>query len=147
LWFPYARTRKPFPRLGEVVALERLLDTTLPNHIYRMEPQAQTYTIEGDLWDHLYDLSESRAPGSVFVPLTLEMGSWLWVRKNPRQLGSVWGSFNPLVPHRLRRTLRRHLPLFDLLLHAVRSHDAWVIDDDAVRAALEHEAYARWPFA
>ena len=31
------------------------------------------------------------APERVFLPLTLEMGSWLWVKKNPRQLFSRHG--------------------------------------------------------
>jgi hypothetical protein len=146
LWFPYARTRRPFPHLAEVVAIKRLLDATLPNHVYHVEPQAQSYTIDGDLWDHLYDRSRALDPSPVFIPLTLEMGSWLWVRKNPLQLGSIWGGFNPLVPHRLRRTLRRHLPLFDLLLHAVASPEAWITSSDAERARLEHSAYASWPF-
>jgi hypothetical protein len=146
LWFPYARTRKAFPHLAEVVGIKKLLDQTLPNHVYKVEPQAQSYTIDGDLWDHLYDRSRALRPQSVFVPLTLEMGSWLWVRKNPWQLGSVYGGFNPLVPHRLRRTLRRHLPLFDLLLHAIASPEAWIARGEAERAMLEHHAYASWPF-
>lgn len=146
LWFPYARTRKLFPRLAEVVGLQRLLDATLPNHVYKMEPQTQSYTISGDLWDHLFDRSTELSPESVFVPLTLEMGSWLWVRKNPAQLGSVWGGFNPLVPHRLRRTLRRHLPLFDLLVHAVRSPQAWLVEHEVERTERERQAYLSWPY-
>jgi hypothetical protein len=146
LWFPYARTRRPFPHLAEVVGIKRLLDQTLPNHVYHVEPQAQSYTIDGDLWDHLYDRSRLLHPQSVFVPLTLEMGSWLWVRKNPRQLGSLHGGFNPTVPHRLRRTLRRHLPLFDLLLHALASPEAWLIRSDTERALLENQAYTSWAF-
>lgn len=145
LWFPYARTRRPFPHLSEVVGLKRLLDATLPNHVYRVEPQAQTYTIEGDLWDHLYDLSRRVHPTGVFVPLTLEMGSWAWVRKNPRQLSSLSGSFNPVLPHRLKRTLRRHLSLFDLLLHAIASPEAWVCRDEPERRARELEAFTCWP--
>lgn len=146
LWFPYARTRKAFPRLAEVVGIKRLLDATLPNHVYRMEPQTQSYTITGDLWDHLFDRSHSQAQRSTFVPLTLEMGSWLWVRKNPIQLSSIWGGFNPTVPHRLRRTLRRHLPLFDLLLHAIASPDAWTVEDELERSLREQEAFLSWPF-
>jgi hypothetical protein len=146
LWFPYARTRKPFPHLAEVMGIKLLLDQTLPNHVYRVEPQAQSYTIDGDLWDHLYDRSRARDASSVFVPLTLEMGSWLWVRKNPWQLGSIYGGFNPLVPHRLRRTLRRHLPLFDLLLHALASPEAWIARSETERALLENQAYTSWAF-
>jgi len=145
LWFPYARTRKPFPHLAEVVGLKHLLDATLPHHVYQLEPQAQAYTIEGDLWDHLYDLARSRDATRVFVPLTLEMGSWAWVRKNPWQVWEPGGSFNPVLPHRLKRTLRRHLPLFDLLLHAIRSHEAWVARDEDERIRREHEAWLSWP--
>ena len=145
LWFPYARTRKPFPHLAEVVGLKRLLDRTLPHHVYQVEPQAQAYTIQGDLWDHLYDTQHARHPERPFVPLTLEMGSWAWVRKNPRQLWSLDGSFNPVLPHRLKRTLRRHLSLFDLLLHAIASPEAWVSSDEHERGAREHEAFSTWP--
>lgn len=145
LWFPYARTRKTFPNLAEVVGLKHLLDRTLPHHVYRLEPQANAYTIEGDAWDYLYDLSRSLSRERTFVPLTLEMGSWAWVRKNPRQLWSVDGSFNPVLPHRIKRTLRRHLPLFDLLLHAIASHEAWVVRDEDVRVQREHEAFTTWP--
>ncbi|HEX3480491.1 MAG TPA: DUF2817 domain-containing protein [Kofleriaceae bacterium] len=124
LWYPYARTREPLPDRPALTALGRLLDTTLPNHVYRFEQTAQTYTIRGDLWDYLYDRRRATG-GGVLLPLTLEMGSWTWVRKNPAQILSPLGRFNPLKPHRHRRTLRRHLPLLDFLLHATASHSAW----------------------
>jgi hypothetical protein len=124
LWYPYARTREPLPDQPAITALARLLDDTLPNHVYRVEQTAQTYTIRGDLWDHLYDRRRA-AGGGVLLPLTLEMGSWTWVRKNPMQILSSLGRFNPTKPHRHRRTLRRHLPLLDFLLHATASHSAW----------------------
>jgi hypothetical protein len=124
LWYPYARTREPMPDHPSIAALGRLLDDTLPNHVYRFEQTAQTYTIRGDLWDHLYDRRRA-AGGGILLPLTLEMGSWTWVRKNPLQILSSLGRFNPTKPHRHRRTLRRHLPLLDFLLHATASHRAW----------------------
>ena len=71
IWFPYAHRRAP------------------------IEPQSQQYFAHGDLWDHLYMQSCAQAQG-IFLPLTLEMGSWLWVKKNPRQLFSRHGIFNPL---------------------------------------------------
>jgi hypothetical protein len=122
IWYPYARTREPPPDLAAIHALARLLDDTLPNHVYRVEQTAQAYTIRGDLWDYLYD----RPRAGVFLPLTLEMGSWTWVRKNPWQGFSQLGRFNPIKPHRLRRTLRRHLPLIDFLFHAAASHQRWL---------------------
>jgi hypothetical protein len=122
LWYPYARTREAPPDLPAIEALARLLDDTLPNHVYRVEQTAQAYTIKGDLWDYLYD----RPRTGTFLPLTLEMGSWTWVRKNPWQGLSSLGRFNPVKPHRLRRTLRRHLPLLEFLVHAAASHRAWL---------------------
>jgi hypothetical protein len=126
LWYPYARTREPPPDLARIEALVRLLDGALPNHVYRIEQTARVYTIRGDLWDHLYDRRREAGTG-VMLPLTLEMGSWSWVRKNPLQGLSRVGAFNPIKPHRVRRTLRRHLPLVECLFHAVVSHRAWSV--------------------
>jgi hypothetical protein len=119
LWFPYARTPDPLPALPETVALKNLFDRTYPNHVYCIEPQSRQYLAHGDLWDHLYD--EFRATGSngLFLPFTLELGSWVWIKKNWSQLFSLLGIFNPHLPHRVKRTLRRHLMLFDFLHRAV----------------------------
>lgn len=124
IWYPYARTREPLPDLATIVALDELLDASLPNHVYLVEQTARVYTIRGDLWDHLYD-RRREAGGGVLVPLTLEMGSWAWVRKNPWQGLSSLGRFNPIKPHRLSRTLRRHLPLLDFLHRAAASYATW----------------------
>lgn len=144
LWFPYAYTRRPFPSLAEAWALKRLLDDTLPNHPYEMEPISRNYTVQGDLWDHLYDEHREARPSDPFMPLTLELGSWAWVKKNPRQLFDVLGGFNPMRPHRLRRTLRRHLPLIEFLLRAVAGADAWTHFDPCERQRLESEAFCLW---
>ncbi|MFN0250668.1 MAG: DUF2817 domain-containing protein [Kofleriaceae bacterium] len=124
LWYPYARTREPLPDLPTIIALDELLDASLPNHVYLVEQTARVYTIRGDLWDYLYDRRRAHG-GGVLLPLTLEMGSWAWVRKNPWQGLSSIGRFNPIKPHRLSRTLRRHLPLIDFLHHATASHATW----------------------
>lgn len=165
LWFPYAYTRRPFPSLAEAYALKRLLDDTLPNHVYEMEPVSRNYLVCGDIWDHLYDIhgggrlwdkpvpiaagQAHRLPrepryGGPFMPLTLELGSWLWVKKNPRQLFDVLGGFNPIRPHRLRRTLRRHLPLIEFLLRAVAAGETWSSFDTHERQRLESDAFRLW---
>lgn len=72
LWFPWARTRRPMPNLAELRALTGLLDASQPHHVYRIEPQARAYTIQGDLWDHLYGAHLAAARPGVFLPLTLE---------------------------------------------------------------------------
>lgn len=128
----------------ELRALAGVIEDSLPHHGYRIEPQAGAYTIRGDLWDHLYGAHlAARRPG-VFLPLTLEMGSWLWVKKNPRQLLVREGSFNPIKPHRVQRTLRRHQSLIELLHRAVASHEAWTVLDAPRRLDLARRAFAAW---
>lgn len=125
VWFPYAYSRQPFRWLAEVHALKSRLDRCLPNHIYLMEPQSRTYITHGDLWDYLTVEREAASDAAPFLPLTLEMGSWIWVRKNPRQLFSSLGMFNPVLPHRIQRTLRRHVSLLEFLMRATASWDSW----------------------
>jgi hypothetical protein len=125
LWYPYARTREAPTEQPAIDALARLLDDTLPNHVYRVEQTARAYTIRGDLWDYLFDRRRAHGGGAL-LPLTLEMGSWAWVRKNPWQGLSRLGRFNPIEPHRHRRTLRRHLPLIEFLHRATASYAAWL---------------------
>jgi hypothetical protein len=143
LWFPYARTARPFPHTAEIYSLFELLDRTLPHHVYHAEPQSCAYTIAGDLWDFLYDRSREGSQG-LFLPLTLEMGSWTWVRKNPRQLFSLLGTFNPIKHHRLRRTLRRHLLLIDFLHRAVIGRTAWAELEQSTRRRCLSLAVNRW---
>ena len=82
-------------------------------------------------------------PGRTFLPLTLEMGSWSWVKKNPRQLFSRHGIFNPLIPHRQERVLRSHMAWLDFVARAACSHRSWV-PAGAAREAHQREAIAFW---
>jgi hypothetical protein len=129
LWFPFAYTRRPFDHLEMMYALKVRLDRSLPNHFYQMEPQSLQYVTHGDLWDWLFLQHQELHPGRVLLPLTLEMGSWIWIKKNPRQIFSALGIFNPVLPHRLQRTLRRHLALLDFLVRAAASHENWARTD------------------
>lgn len=142
LWFPYSHTLEPYPELAEVYALKNLLDNSYPNHVYCVEPVAQTYTIQGDLWDYLYD----EHPGKKFLPLTLEMGSWLWLKKNPVQLLSSIGLFQPMHLHRHKRVLRRHLPLIDFLQKALVASGHWAFLGEAERAELHSRALDHWNY-
>lgn len=126
IWFPYAKTKVPFPGLPHMQAFRELLDRTYPHHFYQIEPQSKTYTTHGDLWDYLYDEYSFQGPSQgVYLPLTLEMGSWLWVKKNPLQIFSSEGPFNPIKHHRFKRVLRRHNTLFEFLMRSVNSPDIW----------------------
>ena len=143
LWFPYAHTREPMPQLWALHALHRIFQQTHAHHPYVFEPQSAQYLAHGDLWDHLCLQAQALNPHGVFLPLTLEMGSWLWVKKNPRQLFSRHGIFNPLIAHRQRRVLRRHLGLLDFLAHAAASQHRW-LPPEGDRALHQRQALARW---
>jgi hypothetical protein len=143
IWFPYARSHEPAPNLPDAFALRALFNRTYPNHsFYLMEPQSLSYTTHGDLWDFLYDEFQERRPG-VFLPFTLEMGSWLWVKKNPRQFFSWFGHFNPILPHRLERVLRRHLTLFDFLVASAAAWEEW-LPTGVRRDEYRTEGMRRW---
>jgi Zinc carboxypeptidase len=124
IWFPYAKTRKPIQDLCYVHSLTDLLNTTYPNHFYKIEPQA--YLTHGDVWDYLYDWNlKNKAKPNLFLPLCLEMGSWMWVKKNPMQIFSAEGPYNPVKTHRYKRALRRHNTFFEFLIRSLYSSQSW----------------------
>ena len=143
LWFPFAHTREPIPHLAELHALKDIFLQAHSHHRYIIEPQSAQYLAHGDLWDHLYLQARAEHPEHTFLPLTLEMGSWLWIKKNPRQLFSRKGIFNPLIDHRQQRVLRRHLSLLDFLTRAACSHAHWTPGADT-RDQRRAEALAHW---
>lgn len=146
-WFPWAKSKTPPPHIEEIAALKRLFDRSHPHHFYHIEPQAKSYTTHGDLWDWLYERhlgEQTEAKRSLYVPYTLELGSWLWLKKNPRQVFSSLGAFNPIQPHRLKRILRRHNTLFDFLHRAVVSSDSWRDLDENTREQLRRRAMDLW---
>ncbi|MEH8016329.1 DUF2817 domain-containing protein [Rheinheimera muenzenbergensis] len=141
LWFPYAKSRRqPIAHLAEMYRLRQLLFQTYPHQNYIFEPQAQHYLCHGDLWDYLYD--QAAAYNNTLLPLTLEMGSWNWVRKNPFQLLSSLGMFHPVKPHRVRRVLRSHLILINFLINASLSYRHWLPLPD--KPQLQAEAVQLW---
>jgi len=142
IWFPYAHTARPIEHLPEIHALRDIFETTHPNHRYVFEPQSRQYLAHGDLWDYLY-LRACTVPGRMFLPLTLELGSWLWIKKNPRQIFSRHGIFNPLVKHRLQRVIRGQMQWLDFLSHAACSYRSW-IPGEALRSHHRQRAMSRW---
>ena len=142
VWMPYAYSANPMPHLAEVIALEELFRQTHPTHRYVFEPQSLQYQTHGDLWDYLY-LQSQHDTHKTFLPLTLEMGSWMWVKKNPWQFFSRLGLFNPTVEHRLHRVMRRHTVLLDFLMRAACSYRHWRVGG-ARRSRLQELAIERW---
>jgi hypothetical protein len=127
LWYPYSSSNRKFPHIDCVHSLKNILNMTLPYHVYRVQAQADSYLLHGDPWDLLYNehFENHARTGRIFIPWCLEMGSWTWLRKNPSQLFTKEGIFNPILPHRYRRIMRRHKPLFDFLRSAVSNHGEW----------------------
>lgn len=142
IWFPYAYRRRPMRRIDSVMALKLIWEQAYPNHNYRFEPQSAHYLTHGDLWDYFYK-QVNRENSGVFLPLTLEMGSWRWIRKRPRQLFRLDGFFNPLVPHRHQRVLRSHLTWMDFLISAAASHQNWLPTGEQ-QSMLREAAIMHW---
>jgi len=141
IWFPHAHTRRPFSRLAEVHALVARFNELWPEHPYLIEPQSRRYLAHGDLWDYLS--AEAERSGGTFLPLTLEMGSWRWVRKSPRQLLHRLGMFNPLPPDRLQRVQRNHLVWLNFLCRAAGTYREWLPSGEE-RARHERIGLAEW---
>ena len=145
LWFPYASKKIPFPYLAETLALKERFDQCYPHHIYKIEPMCLEYLINGDLWDYLLDEFKEKFPQDrLFLPFTLEMGSWLWLRKNPTNLFSRHGLFHPLLPHRLKRVFRRHYLLFDFLHRSLLYPGSWARLSASKKTALGATALELW---
>lgn len=143
IWFPFAKSKKTFPHLAENFRLFENFERSYPNHVYKIEPQSLNYTTHGDLWDYVYQ-EFCQQSDKTYLPLCLEMGSWLWIKKNPLQLFSSLGPFNPVKNHRKERTLRRHIPLFDYLIRATRSSKIWADLSPEQKNKYFHQGLERW---
>jgi len=145
LWFPYASRKTAFDFIAEIFALKELFDRCYQNHIYKIEPTCCEYIINGDLWDYLFDeFTQSAETNQLFLPLTLEMGSWTWLRKNPMHLFSKHGLFHPLLPHRQQRIFRRHFMLFDFLHRSLLYPEKWTQLDKQQKLAYKEKALELW---
>lgn len=149
IWLPYAHRRDAIDNISAYVAFKLLWERGYPQHNYVVEPQSNQYLSHGDLWDYFYLYYRQKyqatpySGGATFLPLTLEMGSWSWVRKRPQQLLTMGGLFNPQKPHRRARVLRRHIMLFDFLCAAVSNSDTW-LPQSAQLPQLEQMAQSLW---
>lgn len=140
IWFPYAKSTRHIAHLPEMFALKAMLEGAHPHHRYLFEPQSLQYLAHGDLWDYAYD---RRRPPSIFLPLTLELGSWGWIRKNPTQILRREGIFNPIKAHRIERVLRRHAGLLDFLSRAAYASHRW-LPEGAGRQQMMTRAIEHW---
>ncbi len=142
LWFPFANSKNKFSQISQLYLLFQLFRKSFPHHVYKVEPQSKVYLTHGDIWDYCF--YKVRKDHQVYLPITLEMGSWIWVKKNPLQIFSKTGLFNPIKKHRIHRTLRRHRPLFDFLLHALISNQFWTQIDPKNKTDIEQKAILKY---
>ncbi|GIU07582.1 MULTISPECIES: M14 family zinc carboxypeptidase [unclassified Shewanella] len=140
VWFPYASRQSPMDQIGRIYRLKQAFESSFPHHNhYRFSPQSLIYQTHGDIWDYLVAQNHS-VP---FVPLTLEMGSWSWVKKNPRQLFNFAGLFNPQKTHRYHRTLRKHTVFMQFLMDMAASRTLEKLSDKQLHK-LDSLAYQLW---
>lgn len=127
LWYPYATSTERFHHFREMQNLIQIFEELYPHHVYIIEQQSDSYTVSGDLWDYLYELhyENYREDKKIFIPLCLEMGSWTWMRKNPKQVFNILGFYNPLIKHRHNRVMRRHLPMINFFSEVILNPEAW----------------------
>lgn len=140
IWFPYAKSNEPFPEVASIYKFKSFFESAHPYHFYKIEPQS--YRTHGDMWDYLY--SKIRSENRLYLPLTLELGSWNWVKKNPTQIFSKEGLFHPTKPHRHKRILRRHWTLFDSMLRMTYSYRKWALLNEEERAQNHRYAQELW---
>lgn len=140
IWFPYAKSTRHIAHLPEMFVLKAMFDQAHPHHGYLFEPQSMQYLAHGDLWDCAYDRCRA---SSIFLPLTLELGSWIWIKKNPVQILRREGMFNPIKSHRTERVLRRHTNLLDFLARAAYASQRW-LPQGAGRQQLMTRAVEHW---
>jgi hypothetical protein len=140
IWFPYAKSKKHMAHLPEMFVLKTMFESAHPHHGYAFEPQSHQYLAHGDLWDCAYDRTR---PPNIFLPMTLELGSWLWIKKNPIQIFKREGMFNPIKAHRTERVLRRHVNLLDFLARAAFAAPRW-LPQGAARHQMLQRATDHW---
>ncbi|MGR5502715.1 DUF2817 domain-containing protein [Vibrio sp. DNB22_10_4] len=143
LWFPFAHHNRPPETLHQFYLIYSQFRKSFPHYeLYQFEPQWHQYTTHGDFWDWMY-LRHYQQSTSPFVPLTLELGSWLWVKKNPMQLLSFSQLFHPTKPHRIKRVQRRHSTLLSYLMQVLYNELLTQVNDND-RLMLTKKAKKLW---
>ncbi|RJO63489.1 MAG: zinc carboxypeptidase [Myxococcales bacterium] len=143
LWTPYARQKGYPPNWPCYMRLKATLDMALRHHVYKFEPQSENYCAAGDLWDYLMDEHRQLNPDAqgVFLPLTLEIGAWRWIKKSPTRQIRALDLFNPVPPHRRERVLRHHIPLLDLLLSIAANYKRVFTNEETESSPARRETF------
>lgn len=118
LWWPYSFSNK---KVFQEEAFESIAAGLRAKHpLYRIEPMALSYQTHGDLWDYAlldFEKRQKEKPGkSLFLPFTLEIGTWQELKKSPSRLFTPEKIFNPPKSSR-KAYLKEHRQLIWDFLH------------------------------
>ncbi len=120
LWWPYSFSKR---RVPHAAVFEHMAAELAGRHpMYRIEPMSLSYMTHGDLWDRaLLEFEAAKQKGiiarkSLFLPLTLEIGTWQELRNNPMRMLKKQRIFNP-PPQSRKAYMREHRELIRDLLH------------------------------
>lgn len=119
LWWPYSFSRRQVYHEPAFLSMAEALRQRHP--LYRIEPMSLSYQTHGDLWDKaLLEFERRQRAGemkkSMFLPLTLEIGTWHEIKKSPRRLLNREKIFNPPATSR-KQYLREHRALIRDFIH------------------------------
>ena len=132
IWYPWAYQKQNFPFMDQIIKFKLMVQEN-----YQWQSQSEAYLIAGDFWDYMTlkfldftrsqkshsQKSHSQKPhcreleNSFFIPLTLEMGSWSWIKQNPLQIFRSLGLFYPYEKNENKNVMEKHLPLLNFLLN------------------------------
>jgi hypothetical protein len=120
LWWPYSYSKQRVPHASVFEHMAAELAARHP--LYRIEPMSLSYQTHGDLWDRaLLEFEAAKLKGwiarkNLFLPLTLEIGTWQELKKNPFRMLQKGKIFNP-PPQSRKAYLREHRQLIWDVLH------------------------------
>lgn len=122
IWFPKAQSKQPIAHIAQLYALKTKLDRHLPFHHYLVEPQSRHYLTHGDIWDYLYEDFQARQ--QQILPLTLEIGSWRWLKQSLFHLNTL-ALFNPPQPKGFYKVIKKHSALFEFCIQLSVAWEHW----------------------
>ena len=132
IWWPYAKSQEKCPDDALYMKLAQYLKEEKNHQSYKFGPQSETYTINGDLWDRLYEkYRKEKADADQnwkarFLPVTLEIGTWSDITGDPLKIFRKRGIFNPSRDNKHDIIMKHRHFLSDLVRLASSRLKDWV---------------------
>lgn len=132
IWWPYAKTAAPCADHTMIYNITNFLRLNCHHDNFEYSAQGVVYNAHGDLWDMFYDhylkyhSSHYKRWNSHLLPLTLELGTWAHLRKNPGRIFNKRNIFNPPREKKAETITGYRSFLRDFVLLAKSSPGDWV---------------------